>query len=135
MPVPDFKLCHTAEEASEFAERVGYPVALRVVSRDVIHKSEVKGIALDLSDSAAVRRAWERVHRSVTSAMPAARIDGNPRLQRLLAFLALMLALALAFLPLAVRLRDPAVAACGAAWLALLLAGVRRLEHGHGERG
>ncbi len=38
-----------------FAEKIGYPVVLRVVSPQIIHKSEVQGISLNLADAAAVR--------------------------------------------------------------------------------
>jgi acetyltransferase len=76
LPVPPFKLCTSADEAVEFAARVGYPVALRVVSRDIVHKTEVGGVALDCGRADAVLHAWERIRRSVARAAPDARVSG-----------------------------------------------------------
>jgi acyl-CoA synthetase (NDP forming) len=47
-----------------------------VLSRDVIHKSDVGGVALGLADPAAVRAAYAAVEQSVRGAMPAARLEG-----------------------------------------------------------
>ena len=63
LPIPQFKLCHTADEAVAFAEEIGYPVVLRVVSREVVHKSEVKGVTLNLTKADSVLGAFERMQR------------------------------------------------------------------------
>jgi acyl-CoA synthetase (NDP forming) len=76
LPVPPFKRCTTAAEAVEFAARVGYPVALRIVSRDIVHKTEVGGVALDCGCADAVLHAWDRIRHSVAQAAPDARVDG-----------------------------------------------------------
>jgi acetate---CoA ligase (ADP-forming) len=76
MPVPEYRLCTTADEAMAFAETIGYPVVLRVVSPQVIHKSEVQGIALNLTDAKAVREAFERMHRHIGKVVPQAEIHG-----------------------------------------------------------
>ncbi len=49
----------TADEAVAAAEAVGYPVVLKLVARDVVHKTDVGGVQLDLQDAAAVRNAFE----------------------------------------------------------------------------
>ena len=67
MPVPQYQLCTTADEAVAFAEKIGYPVVLRVVSPQIIHKSEVQGIALNLADAEAVR---ERVRADAAARRP-----------------------------------------------------------------
>jgi acetyltransferase len=69
-------VCHSANEAISFADHVGFPLALRVVSRDIVHKTEVGGVALNLANPAAVRHAWDKVHRDVARAMPGAAIEG-----------------------------------------------------------
>ncbi len=76
MAVPQYKLCKTAAEAVAFAENIGYPVVLRIVSPQIIHKSEVQGIALDLADAGAVADAFERMRRHVATAAPEAEIRG-----------------------------------------------------------
>ncbi len=76
MPVPECKLCKTPDEAAAFAEKIGYPVVLRVVSPQIIHKSEVQGIVLDLADAGAVRGAFEQMQRRLAAVAPHAEIRG-----------------------------------------------------------
>ena len=76
IPVPKYKLCGTADEAVAFAETVGYPVVLRVVSPQIIHKSEVRGIALNLADADAVRDAYEGMQRHLATTVPNVEIRG-----------------------------------------------------------
>ena len=76
LPVPEYRLAKTADEAVAAAEATGYPAVLRVVSRQVIHKSEVKGVVLDLADADAVRRAYETMFKNVSQMAPDATIDG-----------------------------------------------------------
>jgi acetyltransferase len=59
--VPPSGLAETAEEASKLAGRIGYPVVLKRVAPDVVHKSDVGGVALNLRDAAAVREAYEAI--------------------------------------------------------------------------
>ncbi|MDY7009188.1 MAG: acetate--CoA ligase family protein [Planctomycetota bacterium] len=75
-PVPEYKLCRDADEAVEFAGRIGYPVVLRVVSPQIIHKFDVKGVALNLRDADAVRSAYNDMVSHIGEAMPEARIKG-----------------------------------------------------------
>ncbi|HEV7256261.1 MAG TPA: GNAT family N-acetyltransferase [Bosea sp. (in: a-proteobacteria)] len=63
----------------------GRPVALKIVSPDIIHKSDVGGVALDLATEAAIREAAERMLARVSSDRPQARITGlavQPMAQR-----------------------------------------------------
>lgn len=62
--------------ACAFAERVGYPVVLKVVSADIAHKTEVGGVALALADAGALERAWEQMQRSVATRAPDAVVTG-----------------------------------------------------------
>ncbi len=75
-PVPAHKLCCDADEAVEFAERNGYPAVLRVVSPQIVHKFDVKGVALDLADADAVRSAYNNMVSHIGEAMPEAEIKG-----------------------------------------------------------
>jgi len=65
-----------AEEAGVLAERIGFPVALKIVSRDITHKTEVGGVALGLGSVSAVREATALMLRRVASRRPDAAIDG-----------------------------------------------------------
>ena len=55
----------SAEGAVEVAERLGYPVAVKLVSRKFVHKSEVGGVKLNLGDAPAVRTACEQIRAAV----------------------------------------------------------------------
>lgn len=54
------------DEAVRCAAKLGYPVALKVLSQSVTHKTDVGGVLLDLRNSSEVRRAWRTIKRSVT---------------------------------------------------------------------
>jgi acyl-CoA synthetase (NDP forming) len=61
LPVPAGGVATTADEAVELARRIGYPVAVKLASRQVIHKTEAGGVCLDLADDVVVRRAFEEI--------------------------------------------------------------------------
>ncbi len=76
LPVPRGRLATSVDEAVTIAEEIGYPVVLKVVSDDIIHKSEVKGVELNLGSAGELKDAWKRIHENVKSAMPEAKITG-----------------------------------------------------------
>ncbi len=63
-------------EALEAAGRVGYPVAMKVVSRDIVHKTDAGGVALDLQNEGEVVDAYQAVVRRCREYDPRARIEG-----------------------------------------------------------
>ncbi|WP_338615854.1 acetate--CoA ligase family protein [Achromobacter sp. E1] len=69
-------VARSADEAVRDARRVGYPVAVKILSPDIAHKTEAGGVALNLADDEAVRAAWADVTRAAARAQPGARIDG-----------------------------------------------------------
>ena len=69
-------LATSAREASEAAERIGFPVALKVQSAGIPHKTEAGGVKLRLSDTVAVERAYEDIVASARRYAPQAHIDG-----------------------------------------------------------
>ena len=75
-PVPRYKLCRDADEAVAFAEEIGFPVVLRVASPEIVHKFDVKGVALDVRDAEGVRRAHDEMISHISSVMPDVRILG-----------------------------------------------------------
>ncbi|MFZ5548684.1 MAG: GNAT family N-acetyltransferase [Pseudomonadota bacterium] len=64
------------DNAVAAAQAVGYPVALKIQSPDITHKTDVGGVALGLEDAAAVRRAAEAMLASVRQHRPDARLGG-----------------------------------------------------------
>ncbi|HID78192.1 MAG TPA: CoA-binding protein [Planctomycetaceae bacterium] len=76
LPVPPHRLCSTADQAVAFAEQTGYPVVLRVVSRQIVHKWDVAGVALDLDGPAALRRAYDEMLASIARQRPDAEVAG-----------------------------------------------------------
>jgi acetyl coenzyme A synthetase (ADP forming)-like protein len=70
--VPDGRLVSTVEEATEAAPRIGYPLAMKIVSPDIIHKSDIGGVKLNLSSAQEVADAFElmmlRIHRRAPEA-------------------------------------------------------------------
>ncbi|MEW5988310.1 MAG: acetate--CoA ligase family protein, partial [Chloroflexota bacterium] len=73
---PVARLARTAAEAVTWAEELGYPVALKVASPDITHKSEVGGVRLDLGSGVAVAAGFAEMVAQVERARPAAKIDG-----------------------------------------------------------
>ncbi len=65
-----------ADQAVAQADALGYPVALKILSADIAHKTEAGGVALHLPDAAAVRAAHARVHEAAAAHAPQARLDG-----------------------------------------------------------
>jgi acetyltransferase len=76
LAVVDTRPARTAEEAARLAAAVGFPVALKIESADILHKTEVGGVVLGLGDADAVREAFEAMTASARSNMPAAKLDG-----------------------------------------------------------
>ena len=76
VPRPEEALATSADAAAEAAARIGGPVALKVQSPDITHKTEAGGIALGIVGETAVREAYERVLGSAKRAYPEAEIRG-----------------------------------------------------------
>jgi succinyl-CoA synthetase beta subunit len=69
-------VCEDAEAAARAARRAGFPVAVKVLSEDLPHKTEVGGVALGLPGEAEVRAAVDGIAARVRSQRPDARIEG-----------------------------------------------------------
>ena len=76
LPVPRFGLARSPEEAVELAERIGYPIVLKIVSPDIVHKSDVGGVVVGVATGSDVRRAFERIEANVKLRAPGARVAG-----------------------------------------------------------
>ncbi len=76
IPFAGPKLAATPDEAAAIATSIGFPVALKIRSPDITHKSDVGGVALNLGRSERVRDEAAAMLERVKAASPAARIDG-----------------------------------------------------------
>jgi acetyltransferase len=76
IPTVETRVASTPEAAAAEAEALGFPVALKLLSRDVSHKSDVGGVALDLEGRDEVLRAAETMASRASRLAPAARLDG-----------------------------------------------------------
>jgi acetate---CoA ligase (ADP-forming) subunit beta len=76
IPVLDHRLAASPEEASRMAEEIGFPAAMKVVSPDVIHKSDSGGVKLGIDSPAAAAEAFAAIKDAVAVAVEDARIEG-----------------------------------------------------------
>ena len=76
LPVTRGKLVHSEDEAMEEAEKLGFPVVLKIVSPQILHKWDVGGVILNLKDDKEVRDAYKRIIENVKKKRPDADIRG-----------------------------------------------------------
>ena len=76
VPVPPFEVAHCLDEAQAAARRIGFPVAMKLLSRDVTHKSDVNGVRLDVRTPVAVEREWNGIATDLKRLRPEARFEG-----------------------------------------------------------
>ncbi len=76
IPVVPHRLVRSADEAADAAAMLGLPVVLKVVSPEILHKTDIGGVALDLAAPETVRRAFVEMTERVGRAAPQARIAG-----------------------------------------------------------
>lgn len=76
VPVAREGVATDSDGAVRVAERIGYPVVLKIVSPDLHHKSDIGGVAIDLRSSTDVRIAFQQLEVAVRRARPDARIRG-----------------------------------------------------------
>ncbi len=76
IPIPVTMNATTLEAAITSADSVGYPVAMKVISKDIIHKSDAGGIALGLDNRKEVVAAYEAIMRNCRAHVPHAVIEG-----------------------------------------------------------
>jgi acetyltransferase len=76
IPIAKTVRAATPEEAMAAAERIGFPVALKILSPDITHKSDMGGVALDLDSAAAVAEAARSMLERIRAAAPKAKLEG-----------------------------------------------------------
>jgi len=76
IPVPKTGLARTPEEAVEIAEEIGYPVAMKIASPDILHKTDIGGVKLNIQTPTDVRDTFDLLVYRATRYMPDATIWG-----------------------------------------------------------
>ncbi|UCH57399.1 MAG: acetate--CoA ligase family protein [Candidatus Bathyarchaeota archaeon] len=76
LPVTRISVEATEEDAVRAAEKMGFPVVLKIVSPQVLHKSDAGGVLVDIKDADGVRSGYKRIVENVKSHVPDAEITG-----------------------------------------------------------
>lgn len=76
IPTASARLATTSAEAVAAAKEIGLPVVLKIVSPDIVHKSDVGGVKLNLQSEEDVARAFDEIISAAKAAQPNARIHG-----------------------------------------------------------
>ncbi|MEM3807854.1 MAG: bifunctional acetate--CoA ligase family protein/GNAT family N-acetyltransferase [Nitrososphaerota archaeon] len=76
IPRPKGELATNLSEALSIASKIGYPVALKIVSPDIIHKTDIGGVIIDINSDSELRAAYLKLIDTVKSKAPDAKIKG-----------------------------------------------------------
>ncbi len=76
LPVPEEKLAKTLDEALQYAQEIGYPVVLKLMSPQILHKSDAKVVLLNIKTPEELKQKWEEIHENARRYRPDAEILG-----------------------------------------------------------
>jgi acyl-CoA synthetase (NDP forming) len=76
IPVVETRLAKTPKEAVSLSQKMGFPVALKITSPDVIHKSDSGGVKLSLNNATQVKKAYDEILKKVRKQYPDAVVHG-----------------------------------------------------------
>lgn len=76
IPLPPSAVARTADEAVQYAEEFGYPVVLKIASPDILHKTDIGGVKLNLNSDSDVRDAFDLIMYRAARHMPNATLWG-----------------------------------------------------------
>jgi len=76
IPVIDTRQARTKKEAVSLSKEIGFPVVMKIISPDIVHKSDIGGVVLGLANAAQVGRAYREMMSSVKQMQSKARIEG-----------------------------------------------------------
>jgi acyl-CoA synthetase (NDP forming) len=76
IPIVEAKLARTKAEAISLSKTIGFPVVLKIVSPDVVHKSDSGGVRLGLDNAVQVGRAYSEILAAIKKHHPKAKIEG-----------------------------------------------------------
>jgi acyl-CoA synthetase (NDP forming) len=74
--VPRYEVAHSAEEAAKVAGGIGFPIVMKVLSKDIVHKSDIGGVRLNLSNKAEVKKSFEEMMQEIQKRDAKAKIEG-----------------------------------------------------------
>jgi acyl-CoA synthetase (NDP forming) len=77
IPYPQHSVAYSSDEAVEIADQLGYPVVLKVISPDVLHKSDVGGVVIGIKRTEEVRDAYGRIESAIVFNAPGADMQGT----------------------------------------------------------
>ena len=89
--VPGFSVVTTAADAKNAADTIGYPVVMKVISQQVVHKTDAGGVIINIRTPAEAITAFEKISRDVKEKIPGSVIDGTIVEQQLLPGLELII--------------------------------------------
>jgi acetyl coenzyme A synthetase (ADP forming)-like protein len=76
IPLPKEGLATSAGEAARLADAIGYPVVMKIVSPDILHKTEAGGVVVGVSSAAAAEAAYQKIVDGAASHAPDAKVEG-----------------------------------------------------------
>ncbi|MEM2868267.1 MAG: acetate--CoA ligase family protein [Candidatus Bathyarchaeia archaeon] len=76
IPVPNYRVALTPEEAIKTAREIGYPIAMKILSKDIIHKSDAGCVVLGVSNDEDVEKAFRLIVNNAVKFNPNAEIKG-----------------------------------------------------------
>jgi len=76
VPFPKRAVAKSKEEAIKYAKEVGFPIVMKILSPDIIHKTDVGGVVLNIDSEEKVAEAWDTIMNNVKQKAPNAQIDG-----------------------------------------------------------
>jgi len=76
IPMPRSAIARSREEAGRIADAIGYPVAMKVVSSEILHKTDLGGVILSIGNREDVESNFERIIKRIQVSMPKAKISG-----------------------------------------------------------
>lgn len=76
LPVTSTKLAKTEDDAVKLAYEIGYPVVMKIVSPDILHKSDAGGVKVNIKDETGVREAFRTIMKNAKAYKESARIHG-----------------------------------------------------------
>ena len=76
VPIPPQAIAITADEAVAKAGELGYPLSVKIHSADILHKSDVGGVKLNIKNNEELRQAFAVIMKSCTEHMPQAKLEG-----------------------------------------------------------
>jgi acetyltransferase len=76
IPTAPIKLARDENEAVQIAEELGYPVVMKIASPDILHKSDVGGVLLNIQDAASLQSGCAQMMKKMRDLIPTVRVDG-----------------------------------------------------------